>query len=131
MKKILVIDESPLVRKYLQEKLAEYGFEVILGVNGLDGSVKLRSDLPDLVIMDLTLSRKTSLELLQEKADNPNAAEIPVIMCSSVVDKAMLMEAAKYKVKKLTGYMSARRTWIYVQSVMKFVLILKHFYSEV
>jgi len=100
MKKILVIDESPLVRKYLQEKLAEYGFEVILGVNGLDGSVKLRSDLPDLVIMDLTLSRKTSLELLQEKADNPNAAEIPVIMCSSVVDKAMLMEAAKYKVIK-------------------------------
>lgn len=100
MKKILVIDESPLVRKYLQEKLSEYGFEVLLGVNGLDGSVKLRSDLPDLVIMDLALSRKTSLELLQEKADNPNAAEIPVIMCSSAVDKAMLLEAAKYKVKK-------------------------------
>ena len=100
VKKILVIDESPLVRKYLQGKLSEYGFEVILGVNGLDGSVKLRSDLPDLVIMDLVLSRKTSLELLQEKADNPNAAEIPVIMCSSAIDKNMLLEAAKYKVKK-------------------------------
>jgi DNA-binding response OmpR family regulator len=100
VKKILVIDESPLVRKYLEGKLSEYGFEVILGVNGLDGSVKLRSDLPDLVIMDLVLSRKTSLELLKEKADNPNAAEIPVIMCSSAIDKNMLLEAAKYKVKK-------------------------------
>jgi DNA-binding response OmpR family regulator len=100
VKKILVIDESPLVRKYLQQKLSEYGFEVLVGVNGLDGSVKLRSDLPDLVIMDLVLSRKTSLELLQEKADNPNAAKIPVIMCSSGIDKNMLMEAARYKVKK-------------------------------
>jgi DNA-binding response OmpR family regulator len=60
MKKILLIDESPLFRDYLTKKLSEQRFEVIQAVNGLDGGLKLRSELPDLVIMDYFLSRKSS-----------------------------------------------------------------------
>jgi DNA-binding response OmpR family regulator len=94
MKKILVIDESSLFRDYLAKKLVEYQFEVVQGVNGLDGTLKMRSEVPDLIIMDYYLSRKSSNEVLQEKKKNPNTAGIPVIMVSSRIDKTKIVEIA-------------------------------------
>ncbi len=100
VKKILVIDESPLFRDYLKQRLESLGLEVELAVNGLDGTIKTRNSLPDLVIMDYYLSRKSSLELLMEKAKNPNTATIPVIMASTKIEKAKLIEVARYNVKR-------------------------------
>ncbi|MFP4430087.1 MAG: response regulator [Spirochaetota bacterium] len=100
MKKILVIDESTLVRNYLVKKLEEYGFEVAVAVNGLDGASKLRSETPDLVIMDYFLSRTSSIELLEKKKADPNVAHIPVIMASTKIDRQKLVQVSKYNVKK-------------------------------
>ena len=100
MKKILVIDESSLFLDYMTKKLEEHGFEVVQGRNGLDGSVKLRSEIPDLVIMDYFLSRKSSVELLKEKKANPNVTDIPVIVTASKIDKSQLVQCAKYGAKK-------------------------------
>ena len=101
MKKILVIDESPLFRKYLTQKLETYGFEMVQGANGLDGWVKMRNELPDLVIMDYYLSRKSSVELLEEKKNNRNTADIPVVMVSSKIDKSKVKELAGFNVAKI------------------------------
>ncbi|HUX12014.1 MAG TPA: response regulator [Spirochaetia bacterium] len=100
MQKILVIDESPLFREYLGKKLTEYGFDVVLGVNGLDGAVKLRNETPDLVIMDFFLSRNNSIELLQKKKSDPNTAAIPVIMVSSKVDREKILQVGQFNVRK-------------------------------
>ena len=100
MKKILVIDESPLLRDFLKKKLEELGFEVLASSNGLEGSLKIRSFLPDLIIMDYYLSRKSSLEVLKEMKGNPNTVQTPVIMASSKIDRETLMEVVKYNVKK-------------------------------
>ncbi len=100
VKKILVIDESKLFREFLSQKLTEFGFEVAVGVNGLDGAAKLRREMPDLVIMDYYLSRTSSIELLQRKRDDPNTASIPVIMASGKVDREKLLQVARYSVRK-------------------------------
>ncbi len=100
MKKVLVVDESPLFRDYLSKKLAEYGFDVILAVNGLDGSVKLRNETPELVIMDFFLSRNSSTELLKKKKSDPNTAPIPVIMVSSKVDREKILQIGQFNVRK-------------------------------
>ncbi len=100
MKKILVIDESSLFREYLSNKLIAKGFEVVQGTNGLDGSIKMRRELPDLIVTDYYLTRKNSREVLQEKKENPNTANTPVIMVSSKIDKEQLVEIAPYNVKK-------------------------------
>ncbi len=101
MKKILVIDESPMFRNYLSDKLSSYGLEVVEGTNGLDGSVKMRNEMPDLIIMDYYLSRKSSVELLEEKRNNRNVASIPLIMVASKIDKQKVVELAGYKVNKI------------------------------
>ncbi|MCL1818793.1 MAG: response regulator [Spirochaetaceae bacterium] len=100
MRKILVVDESPLFRNFLKGKFEAFGFEVALGVNGLEGALKLRNFLPDLIITDYFLSRKSCLEFLKEKKSNPNTANVPVIMVSSQIDRNKLIEVAKYGVKK-------------------------------
>ena len=101
MKQILVIDESPMFRNYLTDKLSSYGLEVVQGTNGLDGLVKLRNEMPDLIIMDYYLSRKSSVELLEEKRNNRNVANIPLVMVSSKIDKRKVVELAGYKVNKI------------------------------
>ena len=100
-KKVLIIDESTLVRDYLSKKLKEYDLEVVEGLSGLDGSIKLRNELPDLLVMDYFLSRKSSIELLTEKKENRNTESIPVIMMASNVDRSNLMKLAKYNVRKI------------------------------
>ncbi|MFO8064801.1 MAG: response regulator [Spirochaetota bacterium] len=99
-KRILVIDESALFRDFLQQKLQEYGFEVEVAVNGLDGWSKLRRDPPDLVVMDYYLSRVSSVELLQKKQEDKNVTKVPVVMASARIDRDKIIQVARYNVRK-------------------------------
>ena len=101
MKKVLIIDESEMFREYLGKKFTENNFEVEYGLNGLDGSLKLRKVMPDLIIMDYMLSRKSCQEILAEKQSNPNTKNASVILISNKIDKKKIAEFAKYGVKKI------------------------------
>lgn len=101
MKKVLIIGESGLFREYLGAKLEEYGMGVIFALNGLDGISKMRNELPDLVIMDHMLTRKSSMEVLADKQNDRNLAGIPVIMIASSVDKRHVVQMASSNVKKI------------------------------
>ena len=101
MKKVLIIDESEMFREYLGKKFTDNNFDVSYGVNGLDGSLKLRKVLPDLIIMDYMLSRKSSHEILDEKQANPNTKDTPVILISNKIDKKKVAELVKYSVRKI------------------------------
>ncbi|ADK83213.1 response regulator [Sediminispirochaeta smaragdinae] len=100
-KRVLLIDESTLFRNYLKEKLESHGVEVLVGVNGLDGWVKMRNELPDLVVMDYYLSRKGCIEILKEKKTNRNIEHIPVIMLAPKIDRGHVLELAGMNVKKI------------------------------
>ena len=101
MKKVLIIDENDDFRDYLTKKIGEHSFEVTAAVNGLDGSLKLRKVIPDLIIMDHTLTRKTFLEVLTEKEENPNTIATPIILLTNKVDKSKIAQYARYGVKKI------------------------------
>jgi len=100
-KHVLIIDESDLFREYLREKLAASGVEVETAINGLDGVVKLRNTMPDLVVLDYHLTRKSCKEVLEEKNRNPNTASIPVILTAQQIDKNRLLELVPYNIKRV------------------------------
>ncbi len=100
MKKVLVIDDSPMYRDFMQKQLTSYGFEITSAINGLDGISKIRSVIPDVIIMDYMLSRKSSMDVLRDKLQDPNAKDIPVIMASSNVDRQKIVEVAAFGVRK-------------------------------
>ena len=103
MKHILVIDESPLFREYLRMKLSDNGIDVSVAINGLDGISKMRTNPPDLVIMDYNLnkSRQGSMEVLKEKKANPNTAPIPVIIMAQKIDQKNIIGLVPFNVKKV------------------------------
>ena len=100
-KNVLIIDESDLFREYLKDRLTASGLSVEAAINGLDGAVKLRNGLPDLVIMDYSLSRRSCKELLEEKNKNPNTAGIPVVLTAQKIEKNRLLELVPYNIKRV------------------------------
>jgi CheY-like chemotaxis protein len=100
-KNVLIIDESDLFREYLKDRLAAAGLGVEAAINGLDGVVKLRNGLPDLVIMDYNLTRRSCKEVLEEKNRNPNTAGIPVVLTAQKIDKNRLLELVPYNIKRV------------------------------
>jgi len=101
VKQVVIIDEAPLFREYLRDKLTENNIEVGAAINGMDGIVKIRNIIPDLIIMDYDLSRQGCMEVLKQKMTNPNLAPIPVIVMARQFDQKKIIELAAYNVKKI------------------------------
>lgn len=100
-KKILVIDKSVLLRDYLKQKLEIYGLEIILAKNGVDGLIKMRNQLPDLIVTDFYLPQLGGIEFLEEKQKLKGTADLPLIMLSSNIDRKSILKMGKYKIYKL------------------------------
>ncbi|MBU0936949.1 MAG: response regulator [Spirochaetes bacterium] len=97
----LIIDESELFRDYLKARLIRAGMTVEVAINGLDGLAKMRKEPAELIIMDYHLTRKSCQELLEEKARNPNTADIPVILTAHKLDKNRLLDLLPFNIKKI------------------------------
>ena len=51
MKKILVVDDDPVIQKLLSQILQREGHEIISARDGIDAMVMVRKDHPDLVVL--------------------------------------------------------------------------------
>lgn len=100
-KTILVIDDSSLVRDFLTKQLENYGFNVIPAINGLDGFGKMRSEIPDLVIMDYFLKRKSANEILESKLESPTIKDVPIIVISTTLERDVVVQLAKQGVGRV------------------------------
>jgi DNA-binding response OmpR family regulator len=101
VKQVLIIDESPLIREYLNLKLAENDLEVDLAKNGFEGSSKIRNGAPDLVILDYNLGGNEYSKILKQKKLNPNTVNVPVIILAERIDQKKIFEFLSYDVKKV------------------------------
>lgn len=69
MKKILVVEDELAYLKLLQDQLIQKGFAVVQAINGKDGLEKVRSEKPDLVLLDIrmpVMDGMTMLDLLRK-----------------------------------------------------------------
>jgi PAS domain S-box-containing protein len=74
-RKILVVDDEPLICELLQEFLAERGYRAIIANSGEEALELYKLDRPDMVLLDVLLPGKNGLEVLKEiKAFDPKAA---------------------------------------------------------
>ncbi len=82
--RVLLVDDSDVVRKHSGAILAEAGYEVLLAHDGEEGLARTRDDHPDVVITDVEMPRRDGFSLCSAIKTDEALARIPVIICSSL-----------------------------------------------
>ncbi len=102
-KTILVVDDSPTVRKLISGKLEKSGHTVVCAVDGVEAMERIGTSLPDLVLLDITMPRKDGYEVCKEIRANPAAADLPVVMISG---KDGFFDKVRGRMAGATGYVT-------------------------
>lgn len=83
VQKILVVDDSPTDRQFLIETLAKKGYQIVTAENGEDAVVKAKTELPDLILMDVVMPGLNGYQATRSITRDDATKHIPVIMCTS------------------------------------------------
>ena len=108
VKKILVVDDSPTERHFMVELLTKNGYQVITAESGEDGIAKAKSELPDLILMDVVMPGLNGYQATRTLTRDETTKNIPVIVCTSKgqeTDKiwGLRQGAQDYMVKPVNG----------------------------
>ncbi|MEF8709393.1 MAG: response regulator [Candidatus Accumulibacter propinquus] len=108
IKKILVVDDSPTERHVLKVLLASNGYEVLTAESGEEGIAKAKSELPDLILMDVVMPGLNGYQATRTLTRDPTTRNIPVIVCTTKgqeTDKiwGLRQGAQDYLVKPVNG----------------------------
>ncbi len=79
---ILMVDDSPTIRKLVSMTLEKYGHQVICATNGLDALNKLKEVVPDLILSDITMPHMDGYQLCKMIRSNSVTKGVPIIMLS-------------------------------------------------
>jgi DNA-binding response OmpR family regulator len=82
--KILIVDDSRLLRIATERTLVRAGHEVITAADGEEGLRLALESKPDLVVLDMMLPKLSGQEVLQQLRTHPSSASTPVIVLTSL-----------------------------------------------
>ena len=80
--KILVIDDSKVIRMRVKDMLPEGNFEVLEAKDGVEGMASIREQRPNLIMLDFLLPRMSGWEVFQEVQSHPELQRIPLVLMS-------------------------------------------------
>lgn len=103
-KKILIIEDEDTLQRALLEFLEAEGFEAISAADGETGLEMVRTEKPDLVLLDIIIPKKDGYKVLAEIKKDPKTKKIPVILLTNLespedVQRAFELGATTYLVK--------------------------------
>ncbi len=108
VKRILVVDDSPTERHFMVELLTRNGYLVSTAESGEEGIARAKSDLPDLILMDVVMPGLNGYQATRTLTRDEATKNIPVIVCTSKgqeTDKiwGLRQGAHDYMVKPVNG----------------------------
>ncbi len=84
--RILIVDDEPFNVDYLEQELADLGYETIAAENGAAALDRVRSEAPDLILLDIMMPVMDGFEVLARLKAVPATRDIPVIVISAASD---------------------------------------------
>ena len=123
-KKIMIVDDSPMMRLAIRSGLQEAGYSVVEAVHGLDALAKLQAgDKINLIICDVNMPEMdgiTCTRSLISLMKNKTIPEIPIICCSAN-DSQSDVEACKES--GMSAFISKPLTIKKVQTILDVLLV--------
>ncbi len=103
-KKILIADDEQNIVISLEFLMKREGFEVIIASDGDEAVQRIRSDHPDLVLLDVMMPKKSGFEVCQEVKADPALAGVRILMLTAKgrdteVAKGLALGADAYMTK--------------------------------
>lgn len=81
--RVLLVDDSPLVRALVGQTLRRAGYEVLEAGDGVEGAVMCFRHLPQVVLTDLDMPTMDGNQLLRLLKSDPSTTGIPVVILTS------------------------------------------------
>jgi len=81
--RILVVDDEIYIVHILDFSLGMEGYEVLTALDGEQALERLKSDKPDLIVLDIMMPKLDGYEVCRAIKSNPDTRNIPVILLSA------------------------------------------------
>ncbi|HEV8247753.1 MAG TPA: response regulator [Polyangiaceae bacterium] len=85
--RILVVDDSPTIRKVVKSILEARAYETVLAEDGQDALEMLGHEKIDLVLLDFVMPRMNGYQFCRELRAHPELKNLPVVLMSAKGDK--------------------------------------------
>ena len=92
---VLIVDDEYSGRETLQSVLEGEGYQLELAENGMQAIEKAKSILPDVILLDVMMPGMTGFEVCQRIRNDPQVAEIPIIILTALDDRESMLNALK------------------------------------
>jgi len=99
-KKVLIIEDDPLLIKMYKTKLINEGFEVLTASDGQEGLDLALAKIPDAIILDVMMPKLSGLDMLKMLSQDKSGSQIPVVIISNLSQQDEAQQAKKYGAKE-------------------------------
>ncbi len=99
-KKILVIEDDPLLSKMYEAKLTNGGYQVVKASDGEEGLKMSLSEHPDFILLDVMMPRLSGIDMLAMLRKDPWGAKVPVLVLTNLSEQQEGSKAAALGVKE-------------------------------
>ncbi len=97
--KILTVDDSKTVRIIVRKAFKPFDIELFEASNGVEGLAVAAKDLPDLILLDVTMPVMDGVEMLTKIKADPQLKGIPVMMLTAEGGRENVLKIAKIGVR--------------------------------
>jgi CheY-like chemotaxis protein len=99
-KRVLLVDDDPIALRIYRDGLSRQGFDVKTAADGLSALQALRTERPDVVVLDLMMPRFSGVEVLKFIRGEKTLESLPVIVLSNAYMDPLAKDAASLGAQK-------------------------------
>lgn len=99
--KVLIVEDDKFFREFYAHKLRENGAEVDIAEDGQQGLLKVNTNKPDVILLDLIMPNKDGFQFLEELKSRNLTDIIPILVFSTLaqaqdIEKVKQLGAREY-----------------------------------
>jgi two-component system, OmpR family, alkaline phosphatase synthesis response regulator PhoP len=82
-KRVLIVEDDKFLRRACQARLEQQGYTILTAQDGEEALRIVRTDIPDLILLDLLMPKMNGLEVLRILRAEESTRTVPVLVLSN------------------------------------------------
>lgn len=95
-KKVGVIDDDDSIREIYKTALEAAGFDVVTAANGEEGFNVLKTQAPDIALIDIMMPVKNGIELMKEIRADKDLSSLPIVVMTNFDDQKIIEQVEEF-----------------------------------